>query len=657
MSQKKRFVASVVVLLSWFGGEEQLLAQDGLKFNVPYLCNDGNTYVVHRCETGAKGEFCFYQKGTDSERYNTREAVVYQMTKMCVVKPVVPPASTASAQPSSDLNDSRWDCGAGTSMTVFRCAKQHGQDYCFVRVEQNGKFLMQEAKPRGEIESHVSACKTVPKLNPAYLAEFPNNYRVVQSMLAGNPHDNAVRAIGACYQLSEIIKVLAGSRALTPDEQRFLGDYSRLESEIAQAAAKMFPGQHFDLTSNPYRYSRTDPKFGFEGIPVWTALLTPETQAAFARTIGGNDDRYAIAVDQEKNRAMKELKDDVKSQEADASYAKDPGSVAVRRCIESGRSEMECLGEGMKTGLSDLTGITPMAGGPGLRLTGVYSAGNVGLRFEQDSVTLGCGPLVPEPLPYSVARSGSQISVKIPVSPKALVLFYKDGKLAGPGPVDVAGRVPTGGVTDTTSTSYQTQTQTGTTQKQISASEVRQYNADQVHQNGTEYSVDQQTTSTTTVPTTVHHYSVPTAAKTERCNVGVLPPVGETGSISGVLTQVIGSKASKSANIAPGLRLNGTYAAPGGLKIEFRADSATLECGEALNAVGYSVVPEGSQLIVKFQNNTGPLSLVLEPNGTLTGSGSLEVRGRKAVKSDDGRSTEFLPRNANCTVSTLTANR
>src|ERR1700758_4386614 len=61
-------------------------APDGLQFNVPYLCNDGKVYVVHRCEKGPKFEACFYQHEPDSERYNTREAVVYQMTKMCKVQ-------------------------------------------------------------------------------------------------------------------------------------------------------------------------------------------------------------------------------------------------------------------------------------------------------------------------------------------------------------------------------------------------------------------------------------------------------------------------------------------------------------------------------------------------------------------------------------------
>lgn len=66
---------------------------------------------------------------------------------------------------------------------------------------------------------------------------------------------------------------------------------------------------------------------------------------------------------------------------------------------------------------------------------------------------------------------------------------------------------------------------------------------------------------------------------------------------------MLGSQASRSANTAPGLRLNGTYAVAGALKIEFRDNSATLECGAALGSEGYVVVPEGGQLVVKFQHN------------------------------------------------------
>lgn len=656
---------AVCLLLGMAGMVHAQQSADGLQFNVPYLCNDGRTYVVHRCEKGPKFEACFYQTGQDSERYNTRDAVVYQMTKMCKVAPAASAsasATTAPAQRPSDLNNSRWDCGNGASMTVFACQKQAGQDGCFVRLEQDRKTVVVAPKPLNEIQTHVSACKALPPFNPAYLAEFPNPYGVVQGMLVGKPQENAVRAIGAFYQLSEIIKVLAGSRALTPDEQKFLEDYSRVQAEMAQAALKASPGQRFDPASNPYRFARTDPRFGFEGIPVWIALLTPGTQSAFARMVGGNDGQYAVAVARERQSAFKQVQDEQKAQEAEASYAKDPGSVAVRHCVESGRSEVECLGEGLKVGMDDLTrganpfstkGILPQAP-VGLRLTGSYAIGNFSLLFGQDDVIVGCGSLIPQHLGYTVQRSGMQISVTIPIKPKPVALSYKDGKLAGPGPMDVAGLVVIGNATTTSSTSYQLQNQTTTTQRQIDAGDVANYSADQVHQNGMEYSVDQQSTSSNWTPTTTHYTSVPTAPKTERCNVGMMQTTGETVHLSNALTDMLGSKTSKSANLAPGLRLNGAYAAQGGLKIEFRDDSATLECGESFNSQAYSVLPENGQFVVKFQNPAEPLSLILQPNGTLTGSGDVNVAGRRAIQGDGGK-IDYLPRNARCAVSTLEA--
>ena len=639
---------------------------DGLQFNVPYLCNDGRTYVVHRCEKGPKFEACFYQTGQDSERYNTRDAVVYQMTKMCKVAPAASASATpaAAAERPADLNNSRWDCGNGAAMTVFECQKQGGQDACFVRLEQDRKTIAVAPKPLAEIQTHVSACKALPAFNPAYLAEFPNPYGVVQGMLVGKPQENAVRSIGAFYQLSEIIKALAGSRPLTPDEQKFLEDYSRVQAEMAQAASKSFPGQPFDPASNPYRYPRTDPRFGFEGIPVWTALLTPSAQSAFARAVGGNDDRYALAVARERQNAFKQVQDNQKAQQAEASYAKDPGSVAVRHCVESGRSETECLGEGLKVGMDDLTGganpfstkgILPQAP-VGLRLTGTYAIGNFSLLFEQDDVIVRCGSLDPQQLAYTVQRSGMQISVTISIKPKPVLLSYRDTRLTGPGPIAVDGVVPIGNATTTSSTSYQLQTQTTTTQRQIDAADVANYSADQVHQNGMEYSVNQQSTSSNWTPTTTHYTVRPTAPKTEHCNVGMMQTTGETGHLSNALTDMLGSKASKSANLAPGLRLNGTYAAQGGLKIEFRDDSATLECGESFNSQAYSVLPENGQLVVKFQNPTGPLSLVLQPDGTLTGSGSINVAGRRAFQGNGG-GIDYQARNATCPVGTLAASK
>jgi hypothetical protein len=660
-------LASMIVLCFLFTCAGSLRAQDDLQFNVPYACNDGATYVVHKCVTGPKGEMCYYQAEGESERYNRREAVVYQMTKMCKVKGGAS-ATAPAAQSSSELQlNTPYQCAGDLMLTAFQCQKQNGQEYCFVKVEQNGKFLMQVSKPRAEIVTQLKACKAGTPFDPAYLAEFPRASYVVQAMVTGTPKDNVTRAMGALYQLTEIINVLSaqrGASGYSPDEKKLLDSYSKMQAALVQAAAQNLPGQQFNVATNPYHFSRTDPKFGFEGIPVWTTFLSPGLQARFAQIVGGNDARYSAAVEGEKRTAMQQLQTNAAIAQSEQNARKDPGSVATRRCLESGRSETECLGEGMKVGLADLAGagnpVTALVAtnkDPGLRLTGVYSAGNFHLRFDQSTAAVKCGSLLEVQLPYLVERSANQLLVKVPIQPKPLVLSFKpDGKLSGPGPIDVAGRVVTGRATDNASTSYETQTQTTTTQRQIAANDAPNYSADQVHRNGMEYSVDEQTTSSTTVPTTVHNYSVPTAPKTERCNVGVLPPIAATSSISSTLTQALGSQASKSANTAPGLRLNGTYAVAGGLKIEFRDDSATLECGAALSSEGYAVVPEGSELVVKFQHSAGPLSLVLQPNGTLTGSGSVDVNGRKIYRSQSG-DIAYTPQNARCTLGTLTPSK
>jgi hypothetical protein len=641
------------------------------QLNAPYRCANGLSYTITKRNGTGYNSICLYSEEKNGQHVTDVVTRCSQMTGMlqgCKVgeTPSVQQGTGGAQGRQNELNDSRYDCANGSArMTVVGCGSQGGQDYCFVRMEMGQQLIGQFPKPRKEIESQMSSCKALPQLNPSYLAEFPAPYLVVQGMLVGNPRDNVVRAIGAFYQLMEILKVLAGQRGASgysPDEKKFVDDYTRAQSVLVEAAAKKFPGEHFDVERNPFHYNVSDPKFGFEGIPVWTKFFTPGVQARFSQLVGHNDPRYQVAVDQERRRAIQQVDTDVKVAQADANAPKDAGSVAMRHCLESGRSEMECLGEGLKVGAIDLMGGNPLKGivpetPVGLRLTGLYSAAGFGLQFSQDTVAVGCGKLVPQPLPYSVERTGNQILVKIPIAPRPLALSYKpDGSLAGPGPIDVAGRVVIGGVTDSASTSYQMQTQTATTQRQIDAGDVPNYAMGDVHQNGMEYSVDQQSTSTSWEPTTTHHYSVPTAPKTERCNVGTLPPTKGNISVSGALTQLVGSNASKSTNTAPGLRLNGKYAAVGGLKIEFRDDSATLECGESFSSEAYEVSGQQGQLVVKFQNSTGPLSLILESNGTLTGSGSIDVAGRKAIPATGG-GVDYLPRNARCSLGTLEVSR
>jgi len=647
---------------------------DGLQFNVPYLCSDGYTYVVHKCTPGAKGEMCTFQIGDESERYNTRAAVVWQITNKCKLQSSGTARGASAAQQSSGLQlNTPYQCGGNATLTLTQCQPLNGRDYCMVKLEQNGQFIMQLPKPKSDIEQELRErqCKAGIAIDPPYLTQFPSKEVVLQGMKVQTPRETVIRAIGALYQLSEIIQTLAQAHggALTADEKKLIDQYSVQITSLQQAAAKNLNGEQLTLAANPYHFSRSDPRFGFEGIPVWVSFLSPALQAQFAQVVGANDPAYMAKVQQERQRAMddanaqqKAMIAQAQAQAAEQAMPKDAGSVAMRKCLESGRSDMECLGQGMKTGLNDLMGGNPLKGiapeaGTGLRLSGTYHAGNLSLSFDESVAVAKCGSLEPAQYPYTVERSGQQVLVKVPVSPRPLQFTYTtDGKLNGPGMVDIAGLVPAGGAVANTSTSYEAQTQTTMQTRQISAAETRNYEGtDAVHQNGMEYSVNEPVSSTSYAPVSHTTYTVPMKPKTEKCNAGVLPATNSNVKISDALTQLLGTQASKAANTTPGLRLAGTYSAPGGLSIEFRDDSATVECGAAHNAEGYSVIRAGGQFEVRMQNGAAPFTLVLQPNGALIGSGTVAVEGRKLVPTADRDVHNFVPVKASCSLGKLVA--
>jgi hypothetical protein len=581
---------------------------------------------------------------------------------------------------------------SGITITFHRCGNVGGQDVCMYRVDIPGGQSVEVNKPRDQVMAQLKSCKlqpaTAPKpgqaLNPAYLSEMPSVDRVMKAMKTSDPRETALRQMGAFYQLSEIISTLSGPREIRgymPDELRILTEYSKAQYEVGLAADKAFPGPYGTektLSGNtPYRYSRNDPRFGYNGIQVWQTFLSEGMHNQFAKIIGGDNAKYEAKVAEQKRTAAAALAANSAPEGASAGGTQaggmrnDPGSVAARRCVEAGRSEMECVGEGLKTGLNDMFGgvVGGVLGGSipagssgftGLRMNGDFSAAGILIFMSEQGATVKCGGLVPEGHAYTVQRSGNQMLVKIDTSPKPITAtFRSDGKLVGPGVVEVAGRVVVGSSTvgGGTAGGYQEHTETTTQERQIAAADVPNYNSDAVHQNGQEYSVSEQQTSTTYEPTapTAPRVVVRTAPKTERCNVGVLPGTPQKGLVAG-LSEILDPSAPKSAGKPFGVRMAGTYAGAGGLNIEFRSDSATVECGEAHVAMGYEVENVSGQVQVKFKNPAGPFMILLRPDGSLEGSGTVKVAGRVVTGS---RGDEILcaPRNASCALGTLAPKR
>jgi hypothetical protein len=311
----------------------------------------------------------------------------------------------------------------------------------------------------------------------------------------------------------------------------------------------------------------------------------------------------------------------------------DPGSVATRRCLELGGGDLECIGKGFMTGFGDFIGFdfnainSQPAGKPGLRMGGTYQTdGGITIDFDENNASVvKCGVLVPLSLGYTVTRRGDSFQVQLSNQPAAMTMTLgADGRLGGPATAAVAG-------------------------KYISGYEV--------------YWVQQRRVSDNTiVPGSGHEERVPIySPKTETCAFGTLRvsgPVTSESSMIGLIAGIAGAepnpaaKKSDTMEAPAGVRLAGSYASAGGMKVEFHPTAALLDCGEAHVLRPYAVTNSADRLTVTVKNGASPFTLTLQPDGTLAGSGATEVAGR-VVTGTNASGATFAPRTARCGVDVL----
>src|SRR5260370_4458665 len=86
----------------------------------------------------------------------------------------------------------------------------------------------------------------------------------------------------------------------------------------------------------------------------------------------------------------------------------------------------------------------------------------------------------------------------------------------------------------------------------------------------------------------------------------------------------------------PGLRMTGDYSSPGGFRLIFQPDKATMVCRGVPSPQPYTVGVTDTQALVKIQNGSKPVVFVLRQDGKLAGSGPIRVTGKVAA----GTSTE-----------------
>jgi hypothetical protein len=454
-------------------------------------------------------------------------------------------------------------------------------------------------------------------LNPPYLSELPPVERVLREIKGATPDETAARQMGTFLQFKDIIQDMAGYRyyrnQLTADEQRLIGVYNTAYWNIAK--------------TNP-EYQKFTGLKGYDISPDYRVELF---EKFFSRSFRAKYEevdstfRHNIAA-----RAKADTQNMLQTRAEIAEYQQQGSKLAaeqraLRRCMEAGLNEPQCLSEGIGKSFKDtfLGGMDiPFLSTPkvsGLRMGGAFpKSGTTGidLKFYAEQVVVTCQDLVPEAHQYSVAVRDGQAVITIQTTPRPLLVTVRpDGRLAGPAAVDIDGKVQTG-------------TQMGTRTWSDGRTE----------------------------PISRPIYE----PRTRRCGAALLTTSGPSPdpvTMNTAGTMIVGLFMGPGGNkppqpSEPGLRLAGEYGTQAGFDLEFRAEGVIVGCREAAILRQYKVAASPNGVLVTVQHSPVPFTLTLGSDGRLTGSGTVRVDGRQVSNVVDGKVT-YVPRSASCAVGIL----
>jgi hypothetical protein len=566
------------------------IAQGQLQYNVPYRCPDGSYLIVTRCALTAAGQKCYWtpyhQNGQQSmEQQFTPEAQLESALGRCKADTSAAGAATAKAANTPDL---------ATLVTT----------------------------PTGRISTG---------LNPAYLNGLPAVEVVKQVIQGSDPTDTLARQVAVFNTLSARIQHhLANNNhsfSFSPDEVKVKYAYDLASYQIEQEYKKT----HTPAEANAFigRHNRLESDFGIDKV-IDTELLSA-TAVAENRT---NDTQAFRQLKEHNELTEKEQQEAIAKAQAAAretpgQASNDPTAVAIRRCLEMGGNELECVGKGMYKGMFGLIGVDsddlayPNGRPVGLVLEGTYGqAGAADLAFTDTTVRPGCTALDANTSSYSITKQGASLMIQVANQPRSYtVVLSADGTMKGPGTVDVAGRIVTG---------------------------YRHYTV-----------VDHRTSDWQIVGQ--HEVTEPIYQATIKpCNMGtnmhLRGPVAVgtlSNLLSGALAAAGGDKSGGGMKTYPGgPRMEGIYQTPGGLQMTFAPEAVVLDCGSAHAARSYTVetLPAAMRITIAGE---APVTVALQPNGTLSGSGTATVSGRVISGQAPGAGVTYRPVQASCPVSTL----
>jgi hypothetical protein len=547
-------------------------------------------------------------------------------------------SAPASAQQPPELIGVH-HCKNGMTFTVSHCQRQAGAEYCDFKAELSGRAPFQGADLRERVAEVVKACSKEgsaatattghaanESFNPPYLGGMPSIDLVKHEIQGKDATDTLARQIAVFNLLPEVIQrfQLADRTRYdpTPDEQKITGQYRLGAYELEEGYKKTH------TAAEAQEFARLHGRYELDQVlnrEMYTKLFSAAFLEEYRKVDKSINQWYQAHLDQERRAGEEQTTQSSAAQNGSPFIRNDPGTLAARRCVELGGSEMECVGKGLFSGFMDMAGVNADAmkqpGPSGVVMNGSYSnSSGLSVWFGPKSFSLnGCGKLVPNGHAYTIRKQPNQLQIDVQSTPSAFVLSVgNDGKLSGPAAVDINGQIITG-------------------YRNVWMQEYR---------NGVAVAGGGYWTSEPVY-----------APKTEHCSIGTLsaaPLTAATSQVEKAATSALTSVMGSAMETGPtGLRMTGQYASPGGLALEFSEASVVLDCGEAHVKQSYTIENAPTQFLITVKNGSSPFTMTLQPNGALAGSGSTEVTGRVVTGSTSNALT-YAPRNARCMIGTLT---
>ncbi|HSU18252.1 MAG TPA: hypothetical protein VLI45_00785 [Acidobacteriaceae bacterium] len=554
---------------------------------------------------------------------------------------IMPPAS-GQAPPKINVP---YRCANGLTYTVLACKPYRADQWCTWKQEQNGNLVTTANSAWTSMTGRLQGCTTAgPAADAApagagdYTSDLPSVDRVKAEIKGTDATDTLARQQAVFSYLGQCVDRIKSNRsvrgAYTPEEQRVMTAYALAAQQIAQEYQKTHTAEQTKA------FNRLEFNYMMNQGEEWSRkLMGPQSAAAYSRTLGQMNARQQAHVD-----AVNRRNEEAENRPAEApptttgpgdDNPNDPTIFASHRCAELGGQGAACAGKGLMSGLMGLIGMdTDVAFATSSY--GVVLGGNYHSRTEVPSISFDennaavadCGKLVADGRKYAIRKSGLAVQVVVSAEPNPIVLNYRpDGTLAGPGTINLKGRIITG---------YTTSTRP-------------------LYVGG--------------VPATCNGYAPCTSSSVTpiygtamaRCTIGNLaappsPPPPSTeparkdnGPV-GLLTSFTDTGKGPAQ---PGLRMSGPYADPSGLVLNFENGNVILDCGRAHVRQPYRVENAPSTFVVHVENSGGPFTLTVAPDGTLRGAGHTTVNGRLFAGLNGDHDLTFRPVSASCDVGTF----